>query len=134
MSLSFREHTPLSEQFIPPFSGFFKKRFLFLSNFDTQHEAQNHRPEIKSHKLHRLSQPGALTLPFSGLKKHERVQLVTIGFSSFFAFLWSVYKKKMTGLLSCGMNPSEALQEVKRRMSYYFSDKSDREGKRQGRS
>ena len=37
--------------------GFF---FLILSNLYTQRRAQTHNPQIESHMLHRLSQPGAL--------------------------------------------------------------------------
>ena len=38
--------------------------FIFLSNLYTQREAQTHNPEIRSHMLHQLSQPGAPLLLF----------------------------------------------------------------------
>lgn len=33
--------------------------FLFLSNLYTQHGAETHTPEVKNHRLHQPSQPGA---------------------------------------------------------------------------
>ena len=37
-------------------------KILLLTNLSLQRGAQTHNPEIKSHMLHRLSQPGAPTL------------------------------------------------------------------------
>lgn len=53
----------IGEEAIMPFI----LKILFLSNLYTKHWARTHVPEIKSHMLHQLNQPGAAgMLPFIG--------------------------------------------------------------------